>query len=278
MKLKKVKINTLKLGGFFVILSGKTPFLAVYSLRWNQSKSGGALGQGSELSIWSHSQNPKSSLKLLPASALALLAEMKCCAFEWFLEDHLHFLKSVPVSPFPSHSTYIITMANWLFWERVWFPTCQIFVVWDVDIQLQAEHFQLQDKAHKGNQGEFSTPVLHPSTKNTIFKDFRQIHHRLPEVKGNEWSHSAAFYLLLRYFIVDGKLTPGKVTQASQERDQEAVNTVHTLLVHYWLSSTHLIVCPLSKRFMMLDNGMVLQNDCVAGTLSLWWHAMTSLK
>lgn len=32
---------------------------------------------------------------------------------------------------------------------------------------------------------------------------------------------------------VEGKLTPGKVTQTSQESAQEAANTSHTLSVHY---------------------------------------------
>lgn len=41
------------------------------------------------------------------------------------------------------------------------------------------------------------------------------------------------FILLLRYHKVEGKLTPGKVTQASQERTQKAGNTAHTLLVHF---------------------------------------------
>lgn len=41
------------------------------------------------------------------------------------------------------------------------------------------------------------------------------------------------FILLLRYRKVEGKLTPGKVTQASQERIQEAGNTAHILLMHF---------------------------------------------
>lgn len=41
------------------------------------------------------------------------------------------------------------------------------------------------------------------------------------------------FVLLLRYDKVEGKLTPRKVTQASQERTQEAENTARALLVHF---------------------------------------------
>lgn len=41
------------------------------------------------------------------------------------------------------------------------------------------------------------------------------------------------FILLLRYRKVEGNLTPGKVTQASQERTQEAGNTSHIFLVHF---------------------------------------------
>lgn len=197
----------------------------MYSLGQNQSKSGDASGQGSGCIIWSHARKPKPSLKWLPSSALTLLAEIKCCAFEWFLEDHLRFPKSVPVSPFPSHNTYIISMANWLFWGRVWFPACQIFVAWDVDIRLQAEHFQLKDKVHEGKQGEFSTPVLHPSTKNTVFKDWRQIHRRLPEVKGNAWSHCSILFaakILQGWRKADTRkgytAIPGKRSRSSEHR------------------------------------------------------------
>lgn len=41
------------------------------------------------------------------------------------------------------------------------------------------------------------------------------------------------FVLMLRYDKVEGKLTPRMVTQASQERTQEAENTAHRLLVHF---------------------------------------------
>lgn len=44
---------------------------------------------------------------------------------------------------------------------------------------------------------------------------------------------SQYFILLLRYRKVEGKLTPGKVTQASQERIQDAGNTAHILLMHF---------------------------------------------
>lgn len=47
------------------------------------------------------------------------------------------------------------------------------------------------------------------------------------------------FILLLRYRKVEGKLTPGKVTQASQERTQEAGNTTHLYTSSAFLAKLH---------------------------------------